>query len=316
MMTTPQEEGEMRMHISPMHSAPTSPSPHHEPPPLSTKPRRSILKTLNTSAHAQESVTSTPSSSSSGKSKRTSYSARLSNSRSPSHDPMKEIRPMFHADAIHDSSNSEEDGDEMITDTDETKMNDINTDDHNSTQITPVTTTVTKQSRKRVLPLHWDEENLARNECEKVPRMKVDEPKTPYHTMGIDDDVPRSPLHSGDEDENTEPRSPLSVSRTVRQPLIAGHDAADIQAMLTNGRAHFHRNQFVDTPADEEGDEWETSEEEPEEGSSTHSPAHRAKFEQLRKQHYHMGDLLKHSSNSDNDEEENGVCAHPIANGQ
>lgn len=29
--------------------------------------------------------------------------------------------------------------------------------------------------------LRWDEDNLALNEEEKVPRMKIDEPDTPYH---------------------------------------------------------------------------------------------------------------------------------------
>ena len=36
--------------------------------------------------------------------------------------------------------------------------------------------------RKRSRSLRWDETNLAVNESEKVPRMKVDEPKTPFHS--------------------------------------------------------------------------------------------------------------------------------------
>ena len=40
---------------------------------------------------------------------------------------------------------------------------------------------ILKRSSGRKRSLRWDESNLAVNESEKVPRMKVDEPKTPYH---------------------------------------------------------------------------------------------------------------------------------------
>ena len=40
---------------------------------------------------------------------------------------------------------------------------------------------ILKRATGRKRSLRWDESNLAVNESEKVPRMKVDEPKTPYH---------------------------------------------------------------------------------------------------------------------------------------
>jgi hypothetical protein len=40
---------------------------------------------------------------------------------------------------------------------------------------------------------HWDEANLELNESEKVPRMKIDEPKTPYH-YGEDEEEVRSAI--------------------------------------------------------------------------------------------------------------------------
>ena len=40
----------------------------------------------------------------------------------------------------------------------------------------------------RPVGIQWDEQNLAQNEDEKVPRMKIDEPKTPFHVLdpGLD----------------------------------------------------------------------------------------------------------------------------------
>ena len=43
------------------------------------------------------------------------------------------------------------------------------------------------RSERAVAPasgIVWDEDNLALNESEKVPRMTIDEPKTPYHAPG------------------------------------------------------------------------------------------------------------------------------------
>ena len=40
-----------------------------------------------------------------------------------------------------------------------------------------------KQNEKRQKDLKWDEANLQKNEEEKVPRMKIDEPPTPYAEM-------------------------------------------------------------------------------------------------------------------------------------
>ena len=45
----------------------------------------------------------------------------------------------------------------------------------------PAPRSILKRATGRKRSLRWDESNLAVNESEKVPRMKVDEPKTPYH---------------------------------------------------------------------------------------------------------------------------------------
>ena len=45
----------------------------------------------------------------------------------------------------------------------------------------PPPRSILKRATSRKRSLRWDESNLAVNESEKVPRMKVDEPKTPYH---------------------------------------------------------------------------------------------------------------------------------------
>jgi Protein phosphatase inhibitor 2 (IPP-2) len=58
----------------------------------------------------------------------------------------------------------------------------------------------------------WNEDNLQQNEDEKVPRMKIDEPPTPYNRQfnGSDADSGMS-----DADELVSPRSPLTAKRNV-----------------------------------------------------------------------------------------------------
>lgn len=52
--------------------------------------------------------------------------------------------------------------------------------------------------------ISWDETNLQLNEEQKVPRMIIDEPPTPYHTLG--------PVSSDEESSERPNESPKSVS--------------------------------------------------------------------------------------------------------
>jgi len=44
-------------------------------------------------------------------------------------------------------------------------------------------------NRKKRKGIVWDEENLHLNEIQKTPKMKIDEPKTPYHHDSFDDSI-------------------------------------------------------------------------------------------------------------------------------
>jgi len=46
-----------------------------------------------------------------------------------------------------------------------------------------------ESNRKKRRSIVWDEDNLHLNEIQKTPKMKIDEPKTPYHHDSFDDSI-------------------------------------------------------------------------------------------------------------------------------
>ena len=85
--------------------------------------------------------------------------------------------------------------------------------------------------------LAWDEGNLDSNEAERIargPRMKIDEPKTPFHTAS----AARSPAALTDND-NDGPHSPVSVNAaagTMPSDLTLGDRLDDISAEALSRR--------------------------------------------------------------------------------
>lgn len=155
--------------------------------------------------------------------------------------------------------------------------------------------------------LKWDEANLQKNEEEKVPRMKIPDPDTPYHYYNEDEDEDlqkacqeQAELQS--KEATAEKRSPAVISFSSadanEQPkgLSAGFDADELAKVALERRA--------------EEDEWEKSDDSDEGGVDVLN-AHEKRlrnqkqkdFKVKRAAHYNMGALLKRGGAVDTDDE-------------
>lgn len=63
--------------------------------------------------------------------------------------------------------------------------------------------------------MKWDEGNLLKNEIEKVPRMKIDEPPTPYHHPVGDSDHDEEEINDGS--AQTTPKRTFTFNVTPEQ---------------------------------------------------------------------------------------------------
>jgi len=135
--------------------------------------------------------------------------------------------------------------------------------------------------------IQWDEANLMLNESEKVPRMKVDEPKTPFVYYDSDgDDVQGMRSH----DQGLLPPSELqkALSKAIME--------IDVEP--------FNQKQAIEEPYIEEEEEELT-----EEQKKKH-----AEFKKNRSKHYDMGNALKRGKQlietEDEDEEDDDENDH------
>ncbi|CAH2355197.1 protein Glc8p [[Candida] railenensis] len=129
--------------------------------------------------------------------------------------------------------------------------------------------------------LKWDELNLYKTEQEKCSTMKIDEPKTPYEG-GFN---PNGEYYKEDEDEDI-PGFELGEGEFDQE-------AANKESSMNGGEIIRNENP-------EEGEE----EEEAEEVEETAEERHK-RFEEMRKQHYHMkGNALHQGIQISDDEDE------------
>lgn len=132
--------------------------------------------------------------------------------------------------------------------------------------------------------VRWDEPNLQQNEDEKVPRMKIDEPKTPFHYIdaAADDDEEATAAVAIDTDSDDEP-----MVRPRRGSRSEGKSAAFADVDLDALASEALRRREAEWEGESEGDEFMTYKERKLEQQR------QAEFEEKRKKHYNMGSLLK-----------------------
>lgn len=118
--------------------------------------------------------------------------------------------------------------------------------------------------------IHWDEDNLQLNESEKVPRMKINEPKTPYQTslrhathdsnnsigsmsdMQLDDDINdqsnTSQTHTNTDSDTDDPNSidlPVYSTYTVSAANAPAPIDEKKHAEFQAKRHNFYKNEFA-----------------------------------------------------------------------
>lgn len=151
----------------------------------------------------------------------------------------------------------------------------------------------TEESRRGI---QWDEPNLQQNEDEKVPRMKIDEPKTPYNYIDADDvsgfHTPAFNFQSeSDGDEAMAPRHERrnSYGESKGQSLTE----VDVESLASEALRR-REAEWEDSEGEEIGMTFKERKLEQQRQSE---------FEEKRKQHYNMGSLLKRQKSPVVDEE-------------
>lgn len=128
----------------------------------------------------------------------------------------------------------------------------------------------------------WDEKNLQKTEKEKqeFKHIVINEPKTPYiYYPGSNES---SSMDQSSDMYNYDDLPSLALSSDAVSPNT---NVSNIQRQRSNSLEH---------NAGTSGSEWDESDHE-----SKQVQEHRQKFEQLRTQHYRIGDLLRQSRNVD-----------------
>eukprot|EP00002_Diphylleia_rotans_P017996 TRINITY_DN3485_c0_g7_i1.p1 TRINITY_DN3485_c0_g7~~TRINITY_DN3485_c0_g7_i1.p1 ORF type:complete len:189 (-),score=52.84 TRINITY_DN3485_c0_g7_i1:31-597(-) len=179
-------------------------------------------------------------------------------------------------------------------------------DSHKPIMKHPTSSDGKAQSQRRGIV--WDEENLHENELAKEPKMKITEPKTPYHHAGIpiendEEEISGmigeqvSSAHIAIGDQISPPASPRKQEHedheTIKSLAEAVHSAS----------FHHNRRASVDSSSNAYSDG--------EDGTHGHplTPEeieHRKEFEKRRKQHYNeylMISQMKQAQIADEEEE-------------
>jgi len=161
----------------------------------------------------------------------------------------------------------------------------------------------TEEPRRGV---RWDEPNLQQNEDEKVPRMKIDEPKTPFNYLDADDDDGGEPIaetenlvvafvSGSDDDERMAPSQPPHRRRgSYAEEKGPGLAAVDVASLASEAL----RRREAEWEESEGSDDFMTYKERKLEQQR------QADFEEKRKQHYNMGSLLKRQKSVDEGDED------------